>query len=124
MNIPDEIKIGGSSITKRPETLKGKTTELKTECGKLFLTLNEWDGELAETFIILGKSGSCVTTLLKIIGTLCSLLLQSGLEKKAIRKIFKKHISGSSCGTKSYKDGEEYLSCPDYMAKMILEELK
>lgn len=107
---------------KRPKILHGKTIKIKTDCGNLFITLNNDDGELAETRFILGKSGNCVRSLLEHIGVLWSILLQN-IDKDECAEQIKKHLLGVSCGSPFIYEEVKYSSCLDYIAKAILNEI-
>jgi ribonucleoside-diphosphate reductase alpha chain len=109
---------------KRPDVLKGKTEKLKTDCGSLYLTLNNTDEEgLIETRMELGKGGSCVNVLLKVIGILISIILQF-MELDDIIKVFKRHVRGVSCGNPIFEKGKKFGSCIDMAAHRILVDLK
>jgi ribonucleoside-diphosphate reductase alpha chain len=109
---------------KRPDILTGKTLKAKTECGSLFVTLNEMDGELGEVRLNLGKSGGCVRSLLELVGILYSIILQMDIPKEDKIKLFKKHCLSISCGNPFMIGEEKYTSCLDYIGRKCLEELK
>jgi ribonucleoside-diphosphate reductase alpha chain len=108
----------------RPEVLNGRTTKVKTNCGSLYLTLNEDEGELCEIRVNLGKSGNCVKNLLEINSILMSIIMQVDLPKEKVIKIFERHCLDTNCGNKFYNKGVEYKSCIDYVAKEVLSCLK
>jgi len=97
------------------------------DCGSLYLTLNK-DGkekeDLMEVRLDLGKSGHCVTALLNCIGRLISALLQTDLERAEIVRLIKNNMLGISCGTRFRIGNKELLSCLDFSAIQMLEELK
>jgi len=108
----------------RPPVLSGKTLKAKTQCGSLFVTLNEMDGDLGEIRLNLGKSGSCARAILELIGILYSIILQMDVPKDEKVKLFKKHCLGISCGNPFMIGEDKYTSCLDYIGKKCLEELK
>lgn len=63
----------------RPDTLPGKTFEISTNAGKLFLTVNYLDGASFEVFVRLGKAGDDVMCLCEAIGRMVSLALRYGI---------------------------------------------
>jgi len=107
----------------RPDELSGKTIKIRTECGSLFLTLNQHEGELYEIDITLGKSGNCVRGLFNLISRLISLKLQSEMSPKDMRKFVNKHFTGVTCGSPIVRKGNSYTSCIDFVGKKIVEEL-
>jgi len=109
---------------KRPDILNGKTLKAKTECGSLFITLNQMDGSLGEVRLNLGKSGTCVRSLLELIGVLISTILQFEMPQDEKIKLFKKHFSEINCGNPFVLNGMKYTGCVDYIGKKCLEELK
>ena len=108
----------------RPSVLTGKTLKAKTNCGSLFVTLNEMDGELGEIRLNLGKTGSCIRGMLELVGILYSIILQMDIPKDEKIKLFKKHCLSISCGNPFVIGEEKYTSCLDYIGRKCLEELK
>ena len=110
---------------KRPDVLHGKTLENKTSCGKLFITLNELDGELGEMRLTMGKSGTCVRAMLELIGILYSVILQiEGIDKEDKLSLLKKHCQGVSCGNKFSIGKESYDSCLDLIGRVCIDEMQ
>jgi ribonucleoside-diphosphate reductase alpha chain len=64
---------------KRPSNLQGSTVKIQTSFGKLYLTLNIFEGEPFELFATLGKSGKDTQAHTEALGRLISLLLRSGV---------------------------------------------
>src|SRR3990167_3875090 len=108
----------------RPEVLSGKTIRATTNCGYFYLTLNEFENELFEVKMELGKSGTCIRTLVHFVGVLFSILLQHGIKKEELEKILKKHLVKINCGEAFTYNGKDYTGCLDWIADKILEELK
>lgn len=108
----------------RPDTLSGITRKVTTPCGNFYVTLNkDNEGNLLEVKTQMGKSGSCVRGLFEVNSILISVILQSGVEKEQLEKIFKRYLSGVNCGNDFVVKGEKYHSCMDYMARAILAEI-
>lgn len=65
--------------TKRPKTLSGQTTSIRTALGNLFVTLNSADDKPFELFAQIGKAGSDVVAFTEAIARLISLALRCGV---------------------------------------------
>jgi len=65
--------------TKRPKTLSGHTTSIRTALGNLFVTVNTSDGKPFEIFAQIGKAGSDVVAFTEAIARLISLALRCGV---------------------------------------------
>ncbi|MEW5784630.1 MAG: LAGLIDADG family homing endonuclease [Bacillota bacterium] len=65
--------------TKRPKTLRGHTTSIRTPLGNLFITVNMVDGRPFELFAQIGKAGSDVIAFTEAIARLISLALRCGV---------------------------------------------
>jgi ribonucleoside-diphosphate reductase alpha chain len=100
----------------RPDILTGRTPRVKTGCGKLYLTLNEMDGEIIEVFPKLGKSGVCANAMLEGLGRMVSLALRHGAQMSEVIE----QLTGITCSTPYDDDkGWKVWSCPDAVAKCI-----
>ena len=110
-------------MKERPDVLVGKTKKGRTDCGTIYLTLNELDKKLFEIKVELGKSGNCIKSLLHIIGVLYSIILQSDMADDEVKAVIKKHFLGVSCGNPFLYKSENYRSCIDWVSRQILEEL-
>ena len=110
-------------MKKRPTVLNGKTEKIKTGCGSLYLTINEDNNSPCEVRLQMGKSGSCVRSMLEVIGILISIIFQNVDHKIAIKSI-KRHLRGVSCGQEFREGDKRYSSCLDKIAQRILVELK
>jgi len=64
---------------KRPKTLSGHTTSIRTALGNLFVTVNSADGKPFELFAQIGKAGSDVVAFTEAIARLISLALRCGV---------------------------------------------
>ncbi|RMG60524.1 MAG: vitamin B12-dependent ribonucleotide reductase [Deltaproteobacteria bacterium] len=99
----------------RPDTLVGITKEMRTGCGKLYVTMNRDERGLFEIFNQMGKAGGCASSQSEAIGRLVSLALRSGVDGRAIVK----QLKGISCQMNSFSNGGRILSCADAVAKAI-----
>lgn len=111
-------------MKKRPSVLKGETEKVQTGCGSLYLTINEDEGgSPCEMRLQMGKSGSCVRSMLEVIGILMSIILQNVDKGPAINAL-KKHLRGVSCGQEFREGDARYASCLDKIAHRVLIKLK
>ena len=100
---------------KRPRTLQGKTIQMRTGCGILYVTINQDEEGVFELFNIMGKAGGCAASQCEAIGRLVSLCWRSGVEPNEIVH----QLIGISCH-KQYGFGKDkVLSCADAIAKAI-----
>ncbi|MBN1297105.1 vitamin B12-dependent ribonucleotide reductase [bacterium] len=100
----------------RPICVKGRTIEMETGCGSLYVTINEDDnGNPFEVFAQIGKAGGCVASQTQSTARLCSLALRSGIEPKTIIK----QLIGISCHKPSGFGSNKILSCSDAIAKAL-----
>ena len=100
----------------RPDTLIGVTKEIKTSCGKLYVTINRDEKGIFEVFNQMGKAGGCAASQSEAIGRLASLALRSGVQPGMIVK----QLKGISCHLPSWGgNGGKILSCADAVSKAI-----
>lgn len=100
----------------RPSKLIGHTYVMPTQCGKLFITINEFpDGTCAELFCTQGKSGACVSAFSEAIGRLVSLAFRNDIDSEEIIK----QLISIRCNKPSGFGEKAVLSCPDAIAKII-----
>ncbi|MBM2828864.1 MAG: ribonucleoside-diphosphate reductase, adenosylcobalamin-dependent, partial [Actinobacteria bacterium] len=100
----------------RPDTLLGVTKEMKTSCGKLYVTLNRDPQGIFEIFNQMGKAGGCAASQSEAIGRLVSLALRSGVQPDQIVK----QLKGISCHLPAWGgNGGKILSCADAVSKAI-----
>ncbi len=101
----------------RPEVAKGITRKIKTGCGSLYVTINEFDDQISEVIASMGKAGGCSASQTEGLTRIITLALSSGVE---IEKIIKQ-LKGIRCPSpaKDYKTSEDILSCSDAIAKAI-----
>ena len=99
----------------RPPVLTGKTYQMTTGCGALYVTINEDEKGLFELFNTMGKAGGCAASQSEAIGRLVSLAWRSGIPADPVIR----QLIGISCH-KPFGFGENrVLSCADAIAKAI-----
>ena len=79
LNVGDGATDETLKPTKRPKTLSGHTTSIRTALGNLFVTVNMADGRPFELFAQIGKAGSDVVAFTEAIARLISLALRCGV---------------------------------------------
>ncbi|MEF3255132.1 MAG: vitamin B12-dependent ribonucleotide reductase [Deferribacterales bacterium] len=105
----------------RPKILYGKTIEMMTGCGKLYVTINsDENGEPFEVFTSMGKAGGCAQSQCEAIGRLISIVFRSGGSPDIIIK----QLKGISCHMKFGFGPNQVLSCADAVAKAIERSLQ
>jgi ribonucleoside-diphosphate reductase alpha chain len=103
------------AVKKRPETLYGFTTKIKTGYGHLYVTVTEYDGKPFEVFATIGKSGRSTTAKTEAIGRLASLALRSGVKVNDIVN----QLKGIGGEYPVFQDGGLVLSIPDAIARVL-----
>lgn len=100
----------------RPKILVGRTIEMITGCGKLYVTINlDETGKPFEVFTSIGKAGGCAQSQCEAMGRLISIILRSGGEPETVIK----QLKGISCHMKYGFGPHQVLSCADAVAKAI-----
>jgi ribonucleoside-diphosphate reductase alpha chain len=84
LNAGDGSKEDTLKPTKRPKTLSGHTTSIRTALGNLFVTVNTANGTPFELFAQIGKAGSDVVAFTEAIARLISLALRCGVSVEEI----------------------------------------
>jgi len=87
---------------KRPQALPGRTFEMQTHCGKLYLTVNRdpATGQVMEVFARFGKSGGCGAAIMDGLTRVISYALRSGMEpKQAVKALagIQCHMGPTTC---------------------------
>ena len=103
------------AVRKRPETLYGFTTKIKTGYGHLYVTVTEYDSQPFEVFATIGKSGRSTTAKTEAIGRLASLALRSGVKVNDIVN----QLKGIGGEYPVFQDGGLVLSIPDAIARVL-----
>lgn len=104
----------------RPNQLSGHTYQTNTGCGKLYITINEHDGEPFELFATMGKAGGCACAQIEAIGRLVSLGLRSGVKIDQ----FIRQMQGISCHSALTTGDDKTLSCADAIAKALKQRVE
>ena len=104
-----------SVVKKRPETLEGFTTKMKTGLDQLYVTVTEFEGRPFEVFATIGKSGRSTTAKTEAIGRLVSLALRSGVTADKIVQ----QLKGIGGEHPVFQEGGLVLSIPDAIARVL-----
>ena len=110
-----------SSIKSRPKIIHGVTTKSDSPFGSIYITANfDEDGNMFETFINAGKSGSVSKSITEALSRVISLALRNGVKIEDIIKTIN-NISGSEIWVYDTIDGKEVIvkSIPDAAGKML-----
>ncbi|PLX66158.1 MAG: ribonucleoside-diphosphate reductase, adenosylcobalamin-dependent [Denitrovibrio sp.] len=100
----------------RPKVLIGRTVEMMTGCGKLYVTINQDEkGVPFEVFTSMGKAGGCAQSQCEAIGRLISIDLRSGGNLDRIIK----QLKGISCHMRYGFGPNTVLSCSDAVGKAL-----
>ncbi len=113
--VPEKEAPEKKAMRKRPETLYGFTTTIKTGMGHLYLTVNEDEGKPFEIFATVGKSGKSTQAKTEAIGRLVSLCLRTGVDVKSIIG----QIKGIGGEYAVFQKGGRVLSIPDAIARVL-----
>jgi len=105
--------------TTRPKSLPGATFERETGCGKVYVTVNFHEGRPWELFARLGKAGNCTACQTEALTRALTLALRNGATIPELVK----QLTGLRCNLPHLSDGEEILSCPDAIAKVLKDLL-
>ena len=104
-----------TAVRKRPDTLDGFTTRVKTGLGQLYVTVTDYHGKPFEVFATIGKSGRSTTAKTEAIGRLVSLAFRSGVTvDKVVEQL--KGIGGEH---PVFQNGGLVLSIPDAIARVL-----
>jgi len=104
-----------TAVRRRPETLNGFTTRIKTGMGQLYITVTEYDGKPFEVFATIGKSGRSAMAKTEAIGRLVSLALRSGVDVSQIVD----QLKGIGGEHPVFQEGGLVLSIPDAVARVL-----
>ncbi|HRZ86591.1 MAG TPA: vitamin B12-dependent ribonucleotide reductase [bacterium] len=112
---PAAVPPAKAAKRKRPRILHGRSVQMETGCGPLYITINEDDQGMFELFNTMGKAGGCAASQSEAIGRLVSLAWRSGMSADAIVK----QLIGISCHKHVGVGDRKILSCSDAIAKAI-----
>lgn len=109
---------------KRPDVLIGNTYKCVTNCGNLFLRINNDKSDIIETMAQMGKAGNCANAWLEAICLVISETFKfEGItigEKQDVAK----QLIGIHCPESFDFDGKKYKSCIDYIGNRLLSDLE
>ena len=103
----------------RPRVLTGKTYQMQTGCGLLYITINEDERGLFEAFTTMGKAGGCAASQCEAIGRLVSLAWRSGVGAESVFR----QLRGISCHKPAGFGDNRVLSCADALAIALRSHL-
>ena len=104
----------------RKEFVVGRTYEVKTEQGDLYVTINSDEKGIVEVFLTIGKSGSFTAGYTEALGRLISMSLRSGIKAQSIVK----QLQGIRTSSPTLNKGMIVYSVPDAIAKIIKKFLE
>lgn len=104
----------------RPAETKGITTQVQTDQGTLYVTINADEKGIAEVFLNIGKSGGYSSGYTEAIGRLISVSLRSGLDPKVIIS----QLKGIRTSAPTLNKGMFVYSVPDAVAKVLEKYIK
>ncbi|MFO7810220.1 MAG: vitamin B12-dependent ribonucleotide reductase [Candidatus Delongbacteria bacterium] len=99
----------------RPDVVEGKTYKVNTGDGVMYVTVNTLDGKPFELFASIGKAGGNAAAQSEGISRMVSLALRSGIDIKVIVK----QLIGIGSPNAVWHNGEQILSTPDAIAKIL-----
>lgn len=107
----------------RPKRTVGVTEQVKTGCGKMYITVNYDQEGLIETFITTGSSGGC-SGFTEGVSRLISLALRANIAPEAIID----QLTSVSCPNFLRRRATDKSiigkSCPDIIGRVLAQELK
>lgn len=107
----------------RPKRTTGVTEQVKTGCGKMYITVNSDHEGIIETFITTGSSGGC-SGFTEGVSRLISLALRANIAPEAIID----QLTSVSCPTFLRKRASNPnitgKSCPDIIGRVLVNELE
>ena len=95
----------------RPEVLPGHTFRMITGCGKLYITVNNYEDAPFELFGRMGKAGGCAAATCEGIGRLVSALCRANIPISVAIK----QLTGIHC----HSSNEELHSCPSAVGEVL-----
>jgi ribonucleoside-diphosphate reductase alpha chain len=102
----------------RPDILLGVTSKIQSGCGKLWITINPYSGQIWEVFASTGSDGGCTSNIQEI-ARLSSLLCREGVD---IAKVIDQ-LRSTKCARAIANPNCKVKSCSDAIAKKIEEFL-
>ena len=102
-------------VVKRPAVAEGKTYEIYTGCGKLYLTINYHNGVPIETFITTGSKGGC-QIYTEATSRLISMALRGGI---SVDDVVKQLKGTNACSAYVKRGTSPGKSCASAIGKML-----
>ncbi len=103
-------------VRQRAKVTYGRTIQIMTGCGKLYVTVNEDEkGRPFELFSAMGKAGGCAASQAEAISRMVSTSLRSGIEPKVIIK----HLKSIACHRPFGFGPDRITSCSDAIARAL-----
>ncbi|KKM12521.1 ribonucleotide-diphosphate reductase subunit alpha [Clostridiales bacterium PH28_bin88] len=107
----------------RPKRTLGVTEQVKTGCGKMYITVNSDQEGLIETFITTGSSGGC-SGFTEGVSRLISLALRANIAPEAIIDQLTSVSCPSFIRRKATDKSIVGKSCPDIIGRVLEQELQ
>lgn len=109
----------GTKDFERPFSMRGITTKIKTPHGSMFITINFFEAQMKEIFVVVSKPGSEVRACAEALGRVISLALQKGVPPEDIAETLEniktEEISWNKINGKNFTVS----SIPDGISKAI-----
>jgi len=103
-------------VRERARVTYGRTIQIMTGCGKLYVTINEdAEGRPFELFSTMGKAGGCAASQAEAISRMVSTSLRSGIDPKIIIK----HLKSIACHRPFGFGSDRVTSCSDAIARAL-----
>jgi ribonucleoside-diphosphate reductase alpha chain len=103
-------------IRKRPQITSGRTIQMTTGCGKLYVTVNfDEEGNPFEIFSTMGKAGGCASSQAEALSRMVSMALRSEMDPKVVIK----HLKSISCHRPAGFGPNKVSSCSDAIAQAL-----
>lgn len=109
----------GTKDFERPFSMRGLTTKIKTPHGSMFVTINFYESQMKEVFVVVSKPGSELRACAEALGRVISLALQKGVPPEDIRETLE-NIKTEEVAWNNY-NGQSFpvSSIPDGISKAI-----
>ncbi len=112
--VSEENMVGGTR--ERPNTLEGQTYRVETGYGRMYVTVNDLEGEPFEILATIGKSGGQMESMLEGICRMVSASFRSGMNTEEVIE----QLRGIRSPKVGYDNGEQVQSIPDGIAKVLV----